>query len=36
MLHSQEAKSLDQIKMPKKGFEFDQKKLTTTNLNVGT
>ena len=31
-----EASSLDRIKMTKNRLEFDQKKLTTTNLNVGT
>ena len=31
-----EASLPDQIKMTKNQFEFDQKKLTTMNLNVGT
>ena len=31
-----EASLLDQIKMTKNWLEFDQKKLTMTNLNVGT
>ena len=30
------ASSLDGIKMTKNRFEFDRKKLTTMNLNVGT
>ena len=31
-----EASSLDRIKMTKNWLEFDRKKLTTMNLNVGT
>ena len=31
-----EASSLDQINMTKNRLEFDQKILTTTNLNFGT
>ena len=31
-----EASSLDRIKMTKTQLEFDQQKLTTTNINVGT
>ena len=31
-----EASSLEQTKMPKNVLEFDRKKLTTMNLNVGT
>ena len=31
-----EASSLDQIKMTQNWLEFDQKKLTRMNLNVGT
>ena len=31
-----EASSLDRIKMTKNWLKFDQKKLTMTNLNVGT
>ena len=31
-----EASLLDRIKMTKNWLEFDRKKLTTTNLNIGT
>ena len=35
-IDSLEASSLDRIKMTENWLEFDQEKLTTTILNVGT